>query len=126
MRRLLSFVLLLIFGLPTVAAALGGSSDPDSLLPACCRRNGAHHCMMSQAEIDALLHGTHFTSLRSKCPYYPTAATPLQHQQLAFRANGAISVSLISMPVRIGQIRAWARVAERGARHKRGPPHSLL
>lgn len=126
MRRLLSLVLLMVFGLPTVAAALSASSTPDSLLPACCRRDGAHHCMMSAAEIDALLHGKHFTTLRSHCPYYPGAATVLQHQQLAYQAHQPANVSLVSLPARIGQIQVWALATERGARHKRGPPQILL
>lgn len=126
MSRLLSLLLLLVFGLPTVAPALGLSADPDAGLPACCRRNGAHHCIMSQTELDRMLQGKHFTILRSKCPYYPSAATPLQHQQLALHTHCVTPLALSSFVTRVGQIQAWARVAERGARHKRGPPQVLL
>jgi hypothetical protein len=126
MRRLLSLVLLLVFGLPTVAPALDVSATPDSRLPACCRRNGAHHCAMSQQELDTLLNVTQVTTVRSKCPCYPTSAIPLRHQQLGFRPVATVLTALASEPTPVSQIQAWARAAEEGARHKRGPPQQLL
>jgi hypothetical protein len=42
--RLLASVLLLIVSLPWFAPL--AASTPDSGLPACCRRDGKHHCAM--------------------------------------------------------------------------------
>jgi hypothetical protein len=126
MRRLLSLVLLLVFGLPAVAPALDFSATPDSRLPACCRRNGAHQCAMSQQELDGLQNGAQVNMVGSKCPCYPTSAAPLQHQQLGFHPAAPILTALISEPTQVSQIQAWARAAEEGARHKRGPPQQLL
>ena len=63
MRRILSILLLLVLGLgpeaPATALASGLISGPasawsgkvdESRLPACCRRNGKHHCAMSAGE----------------------------------------------------------------------------
>ncbi len=126
MRRLLSLVLLLVFGLPAVAPALDVSATPDSRLPACCRRNGAHQCAMSQQELDAQLGSKQMTTVRSKCPCYPASSIPLQHQQLGFHPDAPVLTAFVSQPTPVSQIQAWARAAEAGARHKRGPPQQLL
>lgn len=50
-RRCISMLLLLLFGLPFVSSLVAASGlTPDAGVPACCRRNGVHHCTMSMAE----------------------------------------------------------------------------
>ncbi|MGA9669376.1 MAG: hypothetical protein WBQ94_09220, partial [Terracidiphilus sp.] len=44
MRRALSTLLILFFGLGPLVATL--SADDESRLPYCCRRHGDHHCAM--------------------------------------------------------------------------------
>ncbi len=121
-RRLITLVLLLTFGLPTAAPAFGLTADADTSLPACCRRAGAHHCAMSAAEREALTHGTQVSLLTAKCPCCPAPASQLQHLDVAFALNTPSLFSLIAAPTPASQIAAWARAAEAGARHKRGPP----
>lgn len=122
----MSLVLLLAFGLPTVAPALDLAAKPDSRLPACCRRDSAHHCTMSTQEREALLDGVQFTSVHSKCPYYPTAATLLQLQQhVVFSVAQLLSETHRPTAV-AAQTQTSERVAEDGVRHKRGPPPQLL
>lgn len=53
MRRFLSSFLLLFFGLGPLSAVLPASDD--ARLPACCRRNGAHHCAMTAEMIAAMM-----------------------------------------------------------------------
>ena len=45
MRRGFSIVLVLFFAFGPLSALVDGSDDAS--LPACCRRNGAHHCAMA-------------------------------------------------------------------------------
>lgn len=53
MRRLVSILLLLLLSMPAALPVLAGtvrvSAGDDASLPACCRRDGAHHCAMSMA-----------------------------------------------------------------------------
>jgi hypothetical protein len=125
-RRLLSLVLLAVFSLPLILPALALGQDPESNLPACCRRNGAHHCRMSEQEMQALLNGHHFTTVHSKCPLFPAPPITLHQQDLSFGSMSPVLLeSPASLALKTAQIAAWARAAEAGARHKRGPPAIL-
>jgi len=71
MRRAFSLILVLVFAAGPLAAAL--QSD-DLRLPPCCRRNGAHHCSMSDAMIARMVqlsHGKPILTLPAHCPFYP-------------------------------------------------------
>ena len=126
MRRLLSLVLLAVFSLPVILPALALGQDPESNLPACCRRNGAHHCRMSAEQTQALLDGHHVTTVHSKCPLYPAPPTTLHQQNLSFgTARPALIDAPESLALKTAQIAAWALATEGGARHKRGPPAVL-
>jgi hypothetical protein len=124
MRRLLAIALLSCFCLPLLSPLLELSARADVLsrLPACCRRNGAHHCTMSADELERLSHGQNFTTVRTHCPLFPHALASFDHQNLALHTAQAIFAAVVSHPAEHRQIEAWARVAEAGARHKRGPP----
>ena len=72
MRRAVSLLLILFFGLGPLTATL--QAQDDSRLPACCRRNGAHHCAMSDAMIAAMvraLAGKPVIGAPAHCPCYP-------------------------------------------------------
>lgn len=122
MRRLLSLTLLLMFSLPLISPLLALGESPDSRLPACCRRNGAHHCGMSADQLAALAHGRNFAAPRSKCPMFPQSVVPSHHETPAISPAAALFAALHSHPAHFAQVEAWARVALEGARLKRGPP----
>jgi hypothetical protein len=123
LRRLLSFVLLLAFGLPLAAPAFGLTADADAGLPACCRRNGAHHCAKSAEQIEAQLNGPHITVVRSKCPCCPVGTVAASHQQPVAYGHAPTTLgSFNTISITTSQVAAWARASEAGARHKRGPP----
>ena len=87
MRQALTAFLVLFFGLGPLTAVLPASDE--ARLPACCRRNGAHHCAMAMqmAAMDAG-HGPAL-SAPSHCPVYPGAAAALLstvHAALVFPA----------------------------------------
>ena len=74
MRRLIaSFVLCLIAWGPLSSLAAATVGDP---VPACCRRDGMHHCMMSMAGVTpALDGGTAVHTVPDPCPYRSQRAT---------------------------------------------------
>jgi hypothetical protein len=45
-RRALAAVLLVLFSFSLIPSS-AFASDPESRLPACCRRNGKHHCVIA-------------------------------------------------------------------------------
>lgn len=131
MRRLTSILLLVLFGgfyvVPLVHAA---SSDPESDLPACCRRNGKHHCAMMDRYLREKSSGAPvFTLPPQHCPMYP------QHRGMMFPrspfafavipAAGADWAGLREHPACHAQTEARYRISCDRTRLKRGPPACL-
>jgi hypothetical protein len=56
-RRLLAISLLLLFSFPLVSPLLALSANPETNLPACCRRDGKHHCQMNMQRSSASTDG---------------------------------------------------------------------
>jgi len=75
MRRVLSILLLLLFGLGPLTATLEASDDAG--LPACCRRHGAHHCAMMAMMARQRHDSAPGFSAPSTCPCYPGSAATL-------------------------------------------------
>jgi hypothetical protein len=132
MRRLLSILLLAFFGLgPAVsaipAAALGsgwtGKVD-ESRLPACCRRNGKHHCAMGAAMAAAAQVAGGETSLSANdaCPFAPqsiAATAPTVAAVLFAAADPALLAS--ELCVLLAAV-SFAALASRRTQPMRGPP----
>jgi hypothetical protein len=124
-RRLLSISLLALFILPLISPLLALRADPEAGLPACCRRNGKHHCMMQMESMQAIGSGTQVTVVSMKCPMYPRAILPTQHHDLSVHTAALIFAGIISHPALHPQTEARARVSLFCARQKRGPPALL-
>lgn len=122
MRKLISILLLATFALPFLSALPALAETPESRLPACCKRVGAHHCTMSVEELAQLAHGQHFTTAHSKCPLFPKAIALAHCQTPALHLRHDPFAAAQWVPVRFRQIEVWARIALQGTRHKRGPP----
>ncbi len=117
-RRVLAVLLMALFGLLAVSPAL--ASDPESNLPACCRRAGKHHCMTAAGS-----GATGGLAIESggTCPYFPgslaTASSP--------DAVAAFTTQTVSAPptYRTAERYATPEVAifsPGRSHHKRGPP----
>jgi hypothetical protein len=123
-RRLLSSVLLLLFSLPLISPVLAIATGSDANLPACCRRNGAHHCMKKmQPEKSS---SPSLSATAQCCPAYPAVVTSARHGDLSVPTASLIFAEIVSHPTIKLQIEARARVALDRSRQKRGPPTELL
>lgn len=120
MRRLVSLAILVLWCLGPVCALLPGSDEAQ--LPACCRRHGAHHCMMSRAALDRVFASGRSVGAPAHCPLYRTSSP------------ASASVFVLPTPSAIAhtaETRAEVAEARRPALHQaytaasRGPPAVL-
>jgi hypothetical protein len=125
-RRLLSITLLLLFSLPLISPVLALAASSDANLPACCRRNGAHHCMLKMHQPESSGHGPTFSAIPQQCPAYPAMVTSVRHGELSFYKASLIFAEVVSHPAVKVQTQARARVALDRSRQQRGPPTNLL
>jgi len=127
MRRALSILLILFFGLGPFAATLSASDE--SSLPACCRRHGAHHCAMSARTIAVLLEtaaGQHLLTAPASCPYFPGYTVAPNTTVLALAVAPTGLPVLLAAPHSPAASRAAARLSQVRTRAGRGPPASPL
>jgi len=123
MRRGLSIFLVLFFGLGPLSAAFQASDD--SRLPPCCRRHGAHHCVMSYARMAQAASGKPILTAPSHCPQYPSGSC------VAVSPIHALAPSAESSPVLLAQDHspvaalAAARMSQLRTHADRGPPASI-
>lgn len=124
MRRGISILLALIFGMGPLAAALPGAED--AALPPCCRRQGAHHCAMAahMAAMMAAEEADGITSLSAPatCPLYPGAKIAVLTTPYALMAAAGPVPALavgehVLLPGDAGDLKGPAR-----AHTARGPP----
>ena len=130
MRRILSILLTVILGLgPANALAFAsGSNQDDSHLPACCRRNGVHHCAMNglaqtQGRSSASTNNSETTvSAANCCPCMPRAlaSTVTQVHAVLRAANG--NAQLLAYWRSPQSAETAARISEQRTWPKRGPP----
>jgi len=124
MRRLISLSLILVFSWMLIASAFAPGAEAS--LPACCRRNGKHHCMtrmMMEPEL-AESPGTHLSAPSEKCPFFPKGRLfiPTSVHFVALPANGTFYAALQSHPACCAQTEAQFRISFDRSRQKRGPP----
>lgn len=118
MRRGFSILLILFLGLGPLSAMVPGSEDAN--LPACCRRNGAHHCAMNMqmaAMMAKIADPRPAFSAPLTCPLYPGPSLMLlmpAHALATAHASAQIASTQSIAPV-------FARVA---AHSSPSPEHS--
>jgi hypothetical protein len=125
-RRLISITFLLLFSLPLISPVLAITAVSDANLPACCRRNGAHHCNMNMQQAESSGPGVSLSAIPQRCPAYPAVVTQVRHGDLSVHAASIIFAEIVSHPSVKTQTQARARVALDRSRQKRGPPTDLL
>jgi hypothetical protein len=127
LRKLIAIALLAIFGLPFATSLFALTPKNEANLPACCRRNGKHHCMMSAAERSQVLDSEPgFRVQPEQCPYTPVAMMGAHHSfdLMPVSSRQLIYAELVSHPADTAQTESKFRIARDRARGKRGPPSS--
>jgi len=123
MRRLLSLVLLAAFGFPLIAPALALGQDVERTLPACCRRNGAHHCSMGAMQRTP----NSAPAVSERCSSFPQPSTsPSQLSSFALLSSTRLVIAQRALLVVPQPATALQIVTHDFALYKRGPPSHLL
>jgi len=128
LRRFLAIALLAVFGLPFVSPLLAMTARSEANLPACCRKHGKHHCMMSVVERNQLDGGkAAFTAPLERCPYAPVAILGTQHPAtFAHPAWQTIHADFATYAVGDADTRSKLHIACDRTHCKRGPPARFL
>jgi hypothetical protein len=114
---------ILASGLMSGPASVWSGKVDESRLPACCRRNGKHHCAMgSEASQAADSSGETTVSALDSCPFMPHALTATAPSVIAIAASAANSLALAS-ELRVEQgVGPAAQMSARRSWSQRGPP----
>ena len=131
-RRWTSILMLAIIGafsaVPLVRAA---SADLGSALPACCRRDGKHHCAMNDEYLRARSSdGPTVVAPLQHCPMYPQwmgiAFLRSPFRFAALPTANIFSAGLRNHPACFAQTFASYRISAERSRLERGPPSQQL
>jgi hypothetical protein len=101
---------------------------PDSALPACCRRDGKHHCAMMeqlQAQMQKQSSEATFKTAPDLCPYRSALFSRTAPHAIGVPVNAAYYAGAVSHPAVSIQVRVWARISSARSHQKRGPPTLL-
>jgi hypothetical protein len=126
-RRVISTSLLLLFLLPVISP-LFAANAVEANLPACCRRDGRHHCAMStMTKIRTSdVRVIQAVAIQEKCPFYPAspvkAHTDLSHDE----ARSTTFCGINGLENCVAQTEARYRISFDRSRQKRGPPNQPL
>jgi hypothetical protein len=124
MRRASAILLLALLSLAVAMPMV--LADPESQLPACCRRDGKHHCAMmamadSEEPSDPVL-----AAVRATCSYFPNVGAVASHPNtIAPEISPDIFTAIISHPAIQAQLEAHHRISFSRTHPKRGPPIRL-
>ncbi|HTV05991.1 MAG TPA: hypothetical protein VME86_11535 [Acidobacteriaceae bacterium] len=128
MQRGIAILFILFFSAGPLVA-LSPASD-DAYLPACCRRDGMHHCAMRMAMMAARTPippgAPPVVGNPSHCPYYPHHLGVWSTPAHALLAAPAVLAEMLIEPHSPGAARATARFSQLRTRSVRGPPAVTL
>jgi hypothetical protein len=130
LRRLLSILLFGATLFPTITLMLSTGAVAQSTLPACCRREGKHHCAMS-AEARAMLMGdgasktAWMSAPPEKCPYSQHSLGAVHLRVFTPEATAMQSGGALQKVSAAEQAECLRRISFDRSRQQRGPP-SLL
>jgi hypothetical protein len=122
LQRICAFLLSVAFSLQLMAPLL--SAEPESKLPACCRRDGKHACsMMTKAPSASTSGKVSVTSKKTGCPLYPSGQTvPASDRVIVDSIHSARWTPPAIVADVAEQMEARFRILFSRATQKRGPP----
>jgi len=116
--RSIGIVLLSLFGADLAVPFL--APDLRAELPACCRRDGKHHCAMMD-----MLEGTDGSPkvIPSRCPFFPNhgVAANIEGATPTLPAQSSVNLAFTERAAK-AQTEALYRISHSRSRQKRGPP----
>ena len=119
MRQALASLLLVVWSFPLAAGLLQASAGPQ--LPACCRRDGKHHCTLQTSGGHST--GPVFQAIAEKCPAFPAATVARSGGNAALlKGSGAVWAALAAATWIPRQIAPSYRLTGNRSCPKRGPP----
>ena len=120
MRRISAILLMALFSVPLISP-VAFAPDADSKLPACCRRNGKHHCAMMAAQSES---SSGPVLQAGRCGFFPPGqGIPINPGvSLLSPTSQAVFAGLLSHPASRPQTEALCRISFSRAGQKRGPP----
>jgi hypothetical protein len=122
MRRAIAVSLMMLFSWTLIAPLL--ARDSEANVPACCRRNGRHHCMMRRMmQLTGAQRG--FTAVSEKCPYNPASVCVTNSPTYKPEAAGAFHAESAFHHACAPQTVAQFRLKFLRGHQRRGPPTSL-
>lgn len=123
-RRLLALAIAVLIVLPAISPlfALSGAGDPSR--PACCRRDGKHHCMLVDMDGTASSSATRVTAVTvsERCPYGAKTIPGTTHPDWSLQTREAIFAGIVAHPSVAPQDESKRRISADRSRQKRGPP----
>jgi hypothetical protein len=123
LRRISAIVLLALFSFSLIGPELL-SADSDSNLPACCRRDGKHHCAAMSGSGQTSSTGPWFKSGET-CPFSPGSfITTSGSDAFIPVVSAAASASLADHAALLYSAPASGRLSLNHSHQKRGPPSS--
>lgn len=123
MSRTISLAVLLAVLAPSFLIFARLNAPKESQLPACCRRDGEHHCAMLAASEEA--SGTQVKAESPVCPFHSQATAAAVAIAYLPTSSAAQFAGLESHPAIHEQVHACRRVSEARSHQKRGPPLTL-
>ncbi len=119
--KFIAIALLLVLACNTALPAL--LADSESSLPACCRRDGKHHCAMLETfEKQQESAGRSWRTVTRKCPMFPKSTVAFFTDQSAPPRAACFAGSITSHKAAKAQTEVLYRISHSRARQKRGPP----
>jgi hypothetical protein len=119
-RRILSVSLLLLFSLPLISPLFAADAAELSL-PACCRRDGKHHCTMVRKNSNDG-SGLQADAMRERCPCVPVAPVTTRIEFFPGADRATLRAEAVSDPAGAVQTEVRRCVLFDRSRQKRGPP----
>jgi len=122
MRRAISLSLMMLFSWMLIAPLL--APDAEASLPACCRRNGKHHCMM-HGMVRLKAKGSGLASVSEKCPCLPDSTGVIHSAKFLPETARQFYTAVVDQTTSAPETPVSFRITSLRSHQKRGPP-SLL
>lgn len=125
MQRVWAILLVCLFSFTLIGPAVSTPAGSELKLPACCRKNGQHHCS-AMNPVEPQTSGAAIRTVRVTCPSFPKAeVVPAYGKTGMPTPSGPVFAVIVSHPTAHAQIEAQYRVSFSRAWQKRGPPALL-